>query len=57
MSPARKVLIAVGAVYLVALLGLLVAASWDRAALWVVTAGFGVLEVGLQWVGVELCVE
>ena len=57
LSPARKVLIAVGAVYLVALLGLLVTSSWDRAALWVVTAGFGVLAVGLPWMLVALCVD
>ena len=48
---------AVAAVYLVALLGLVVAGQWGRVALWVVTAGFGVLAVGLPWMLVALCVD
>ena len=57
LSPARKGLIAVAAVYLVALLGLVVAGQWERVAKWVVTAGFGVLAVGLPWMLVALCVD
>jgi len=57
LSPARKGLIAVGAAYLVALLGLLVAGQWERAALWVVAAGFAVLAAGLPWMLVALCVD
>ena len=57
LSPARKGLIAVGVVYLLALLGLVLFGQWDRVALWVVAAGFGVLAVGLPWMLVALCVE
>ena len=57
LSPARKGLIAVAAVYLVTLLGLVVTEQWDRIAKWVVTAGFGVLAVGLPWMLMALCVD
>ena len=57
MSPARKGLIAVVAAYLAALLGLLVDARWEGAALWVVAGGFGVLAVGLPWMLLLLCVD
>ena len=57
LSPARKGFIAAAAVHLLALLGLLVAAQWDRAALWVVAGGFGVLAVGLPWMLMALCLD
>lgn len=57
LSPARKGLIAAVAAHLVALVGLLVAAQWDRAALWVVAGGFAVLAVGLPWMLMALCVD
>lgn len=57
LTPARKGLSAVAAVYLVALLGLVVAGQWDRVAMWVVTAGFAVLGVGLPWMLVALCLD
>lgn len=57
LSPVRKGLIAVAAAYGVALGGLLLAGEWDRAALWVVAGGFGVLAVGLPWMLVALCVD
>jgi hypothetical protein len=57
LSPARKGLIAVAAVYLVALFGLVVFGQWDRVAMWVVAAGFGVLAAGLPWMLVALCLD
>lgn len=57
LSPARKGLIAVAAAHLVVLGGLLLSGAWDRAALWVVAGGFGVLAVGLPWMLVALCVD
>lgn len=57
LSPARKGFIAAAGAHLLTLLGLLVAAQWDRAALWVVAGGFGVLAVGLPWMLVALCVD
>ncbi|WP_194895507.1 DUF3592 domain-containing protein [Catenulispora pinisilvae] len=57
LSPARKGLIAVGAAYLVTLVGLLGFEEWDRAACWVVAAGFGVLAAGLPWMLLALCVD
>jgi hypothetical protein len=57
LSPVRKGLIAVAAAYAVALGGLLLAGEWDRAALWVVAGGFGVLAAGLPWMLVALCVD
>ena len=57
LSPARKGLVAVAAAHLAALGGLLLFGAWDRAALWVVAGGFGVLAVGLPWMLIALCVD
>jgi hypothetical protein len=57
LSPARKGLIAAGAVYLLTFVGLLAAGEWDRAARWAVAAGFGVLAGGLPWMLVSLCAD
>ncbi|WP_194907870.1 DUF3592 domain-containing protein [Catenulispora rubra] len=57
LSPARKGLIAMAAAHLATLAGLLIAGQWDRASLWVVAGGFGVLAVGLPWMLVALCVD
>jgi hypothetical protein len=57
LSPARKGLSAVAAAHLAALVGLVAAGQWDRAALWVVAGGFGVLAVGLPWMLMALCVD
>jgi hypothetical protein len=57
LSPARKGLIAVAAAYLLMFVGLLAAREWDRAARWVVAAGFAVLAGGLPWMLVALCTD
>ncbi|GAA2052968.1 hypothetical protein GCM10009839_70840 [Catenulispora yoronensis] len=55
LSPARKGLIVAVATYLAMLLAFLVSGQGTRAALWLVTGGFGLLAGGLPWMLLALC--
>ncbi|MFL6112770.1 MAG: hypothetical protein ACJ786_15665 [Catenulispora sp.] len=56
-SPARKGLTTIAAGYATVLLGLLAAGQGTRAAMWLVTGGFGILAGGLPWMLLALCTD